>query len=393
MLCVDCAHAFSRSRDGHVGPCPARDFTGSERLCPTARGLSWLPLGYLELIGVRLTKDQAAEHAARILSLSAVKQLEDIVGTSIAKAQEKYGPLLATIKEAADEYQIVMGQRKGDAMTMTLAKATAVATIEEALTDELLKRSVLPLMGKKFGFRTDRDTGGAKPYPLETIRSCVCEVLLNGGRLDGNEFNVISGTTYFTKEFWQRKVEELAEVSAVDIKMGEVEIKPRKGFSREAADAYVEVIASWKVKRTEKEWRKVVENSKGRSFDNRVVVPMNQAMGRDAIIGKATARTYKAIYTLSGGAYLDASTETEEPDPIDVESHSVDPPLMEDPQDVADEQSRLTEEYVNLLGAADSTTEVDGVVKAASGEKTLLPETLEFIKEAGRQRWRQLESS
>jgi hypothetical protein len=100
---------------------------------------------------------------------------------------------------------------------------------------------------------------------------------------------------YFTKEFWTRKVEQLDDVSGVEIKIGKVEVKQRKGFDREAMDAHVEVIAEWEVKRTP---------PKGRKFDNHVVVPLNKRMGRDAIIDKVLARTYKAIYQLSGGVYI-----------------------------------------------------------------------------------------
>ena len=43
---------------------------------------------------------------------------------------------------------------------------------------------------------------------------------MHGARLDGNEFNIIAGQAYFTREFWTRKVEELGDVSAIDIKVG-----------------------------------------------------------------------------------------------------------------------------------------------------------------------------
>jgi len=283
LNCIRCAHAWARSRDGLVGSCPARDLTGRTMLCPRSDGRSWLPLGYLAMLDQWITPDEAQRRAIAILLLSPRQQLENAMGTTIAKQQEKFGGLLDTIEQAATDYSLALSSDQIKGMRLTLAKATAVATIESALTDELLKTSVLPLMGKKFGFRTDRDLE-TKPYPLSTVRSCVCEVLLGGGRIDGNEFNIIAGTAYFTKEFWQRKVEELPDVSAVTIKMGEVEIKQRKGFSRDAQDAYVEVIARWRVKRTEQQWKKTIERSDGREFDNRVVVPMNNRMGRDAVV-------------------------------------------------------------------------------------------------------------
>ncbi len=209
---------------------------------------------------------------------------------------------------------------------------------------------------------------------------------------------MIAGGAYFTKEFWTRKVEELEDVSGIDIKIGEVEVKPRKGFSREASDAFVEVIATWKIKRTEQTWRKTIERTHGSQFDNRVVVPMNSKMGRDAIIGKVLARTYKAIFQLSGGAYLDASADGEEA--IDAEFSDAaggnetpeDEPAdrdfaPEDPQDVADEQNRIRDEYVDLVRQAESHEAVNKVVKAAEEDRTLLAGTLDYVKAAGRKRW------
>ena len=380
--CIRCAHAHTSTY-----ACPNRDLTGQARCCP--RHYGWVPLGYLP--PDVLTATTAEEHAAEILTLPSHQQLEQVMGTDIATTAKKFATQLATIESAAEEYAGMMAADNGSAMMRTLAKATAISIIEESLTDELLRRSVVPLMGKKFGFRTDRDRE-QKPYPLTTIRSCVCEVLLHGARLDGNEFNIIAGQAYFTREFWTRKVEELGDVSAIDIKVGEVEVKPRKGFSREASDAYVEVIATWVVKRTPREWRKTIERQHGREFDNRVVVPMNAQMGRDAIIGKVMARTYKAIYQLSGGAYLEASADGEEPvaDVIDVESTAVETPAPmadEDPQDMADNQARLLDEYLTLIAAADTKEAVESLVKTAGDDAALTKQTLDVINSAARQRW------
>lgn len=389
--CIRCAHAHTASY-----ACPNRDLTGHARCCP--RHYGWVPLGYLP--PEVLANKTPAEHAAEILSLPPHQQLEQVMGTDIATTAKKFATQLATIESAAQEYAAMMASDHGNAMMRTLAKATAVAIIEESLTDELLRRSVVPLMGKKFGFRTDKDRE-QKPYPLTTIRSCVCEVLLNGARLDGNEFNIIAGQSYFTREFWTRKVEELADVSAIDIKVGELEVKPRKGFSRDSSDAYVEVIATWVVKRTPREWHKRIERQHGREFDNRVVVPMNAQMGRDAIIGKVMARTYKAIYQLSGGAYLEASADGEELEVETIDAEAVvvegettvgESPVEseEDPQDMADNQARLLDEYLTLIAAADSKEVVESVVKTAGDETALTKQTLEVINSAARQRWHKI---
>ncbi len=383
--CIDCAHAHAERY-----ACANRDMTGKVCQCPRRR--HWVPLSYLmhdEL------KDTTAEaNAKAILSLPPTKQLEQVMGTDIATVQAKFNKAIDTISEAADNYAMAIAEQHGNTMRRTLAKAVAVAIIEESLTDDLLKFSVLPLMGKKIGFRTDRDTGGAKPYSNAVLRSCVCEVLLHGGSIDGNEFNVIAGQAYLTQNYWRRKVEECKAIANLEIQTGEVEVRGR--------DAFVEVIATWTVNGEPREFMKTKKQLKGRPFDGRMVVPKNDAMGRDAVIGKVLARTYKAVYLMSSGAYLDAAADGEErldPDVIDAESAPVaetpgaanaeakpEAP-REDPQEVADEQARLLEEYQTLIAAAESKEVVNDVVKHAKENTKLKDDTLRVVLDAGRRRW------
>jgi len=336
--------------------------------------MNWLPLGYLTRGG--LDGKTAEQHAAEILSLTPIEKLEQTMGTDIAAVQKHFDKALETITDAAASYATAMVESNGNDMKKTLARSVAIATIEESLTDELLKVAVLPLMGKKIGFKTDRDTGGQKPYPLSTLRSAVCEVLLHGGRIDGNEFCVISGGAYLTQNFWRRKVEEDESIADVEIQTGEVEVRGRDGL--------VEVVATWTVDGEPREWIKTKRRLKGREFDGRLVVPVNNAMGRDAILGKVLARTYKAIYTLSAASYLSsAAAEGEEHDEevIDVEAahaQAGDNPA-EDPQDVADQQTALIAEYERKLADCDQKTHVGQVAKQAGQDDRLTPESKRVV--------------
>ena len=60
------------------------------------------------------------------------------------------------------------------------------------------------LQGKAIGFLTDMDkekrTDGSYGYKMETVRNCIIEATLKGVRPSGNQFNIIAGRCYITKE-------------------------------------------------------------------------------------------------------------------------------------------------------------------------------------------------
>jgi hypothetical protein len=56
----------------------------------------------------------------------------------------------------------------------------------------------MKMQGSKLGFRTDRDkTGG---YPVQDVKRCLIEAVLLGLQPYGNQFNIIAGNMYATKE-------------------------------------------------------------------------------------------------------------------------------------------------------------------------------------------------
>jgi hypothetical protein len=77
------------------------------------------------------------------------------------------------------------------------ATATAIQRLQELLTPEYLK-PIMALQGNRLGVKTDKDkTGG---YPADVFKNCLIEAVLMGLQPYGNEFNIIAGNTYATKE-------------------------------------------------------------------------------------------------------------------------------------------------------------------------------------------------
>lgn len=85
--------------------------------------------------------------------------------------------------------------------------AITVQKLEATLTDEIMDAVFMPLMNKKIGFKTDRDPSKPNkngirptPYSRDVVRTCIIDAAAYGLLPTGNQFNIISGTMYPTKE-------------------------------------------------------------------------------------------------------------------------------------------------------------------------------------------------
>jgi len=88
--------------------------------------------------------------------------------------------------------------------------SSAIDIIKAQLTDEYMK-PIMDLQGTNLGFKTDQDTIKEKVsnkwvtkkgdgYPLEIVRECLIEAIFLGLEVTGNQFNIIGGNMYPTRE-------------------------------------------------------------------------------------------------------------------------------------------------------------------------------------------------
>lgn len=75
--------------------------------------------------------------------------------------------------------------------------ANAMAFLRENLTDEVMK-PIMSMQGSRLGFKTDKDQNGG--YPIAVVRDCLIDASLTGVQTFGNQFNIIGGNMYVTKE-------------------------------------------------------------------------------------------------------------------------------------------------------------------------------------------------
>lgn len=88
--------------------------------------------------------------------------------------------------------------------------SSAIDIIKEQLSDEYMK-PIMALQGSSLGFKTDMDTikkqvnnkwitEKGPGYPMEIVRECLIDATFRGLEVTGNQFNIIGGVMYSTRE-------------------------------------------------------------------------------------------------------------------------------------------------------------------------------------------------
>lgn len=193
------------------------------------------------------------------------------------------------------------------AVKQAVALAHGMNALQEALTDDVIRKIFMPLMGSALGFRTDRDSKPANErYGIETVRRCVMEAILRGFRPVGNEFNIIGGNFYGTQEGYDRKVKEYPGLTDLALRPGAPFIKDGGALVPYRATWYLEGVEMEMVCDLVREGEKVVG-------DERIPVKVNAGMGPDAVHGKAKRKILARIYERVSGvkSYDGDATELE----------------------------------------------------------------------------------
>lgn len=165
--------------------------------------------------------------------------------------------------------------------------ARAIRQIEKLISDEMMV-DIMALQGTPLGFRTDKDRGGG--YPVAAVKSAFIEATLRGVRAVGNEFNIIAQRCYITKEGFSRLVREWPGLTDLQLMPGVPQTS--------TGGALVPFRAKWKLRGEQRELARV----KTETEDFRIPVKVNEGMGADAILGKATRKMLAGIYGVLTGA-------------------------------------------------------------------------------------------
>lgn len=105
---------------------------------------------------------------------------------------------LVALNEAKENFALVMKEAQSLDIVNNVAgafdAAIVITKLRAVMTDDIMKQVFMPLQGQKIGFRTD------KQYPVDVVRNCIIDGAANGLLPTGNQFNIIAGNMYPTKE-------------------------------------------------------------------------------------------------------------------------------------------------------------------------------------------------
>lgn len=226
---------------------------------------------------------------------------------ALTKSQknEALGNNLEALSQEIQRAWMVQGN-----FTRAIAYGMAVANLREAL-DEKVMKALLKLKNSKLGFRTDEVPH--QPYPMELVRDCIIDAATLGLQCVGNQFNIIGGNMYVTKEGFTFLLRQLSQQGALrDMKFiyhpAEISESSTQGTSR-SGEQYQKI---------EREGRVMVEVScvyQGKAINEQLefVIRVNKGMSQDAVLGKAERKAKAWLYNhLTDQAISDGEAEAEE---------------------------------------------------------------------------------
>jgi len=232
----------------------------------------------------------------------------------------------------------VLGNEAMQGFERAFQVANAVQELKTLLTPEYMK-PIMALQGNKLGFKTDKDATGG--YQEDVVKNCLIEAVLTGFQPTGNEFNIISGSMYGTKEGFGAVLNKTKNLK-YDITPG----LPRINAAKDGAAVLMKIT-----------WTYGSEPEQSKEID--FAVKMNQYAGVDAAIGKATRKARAWLFNKING------TEIGEGDVQDVDFKVV-PNKPEAPTKEAKEEERI----LLLISDCKSLTALRELEKICTTEAT-----------------------
>ena len=186
-----------------------------------------------------------------------------------------------------------------------LAQLEVAANIEQLRTlfdDPQIKARIIALQDAPIGFRTDKDpkiknfkSGQYNtPYPYEIVKDIVIEASLRGLQLVGNQFNIIAGRFYCTKEGFEGLIRKLDFVT---------DFRPIIGVPMaKNGGVIIDCSATWK------------QHGSQRDIQALIPIKENSTGTADQYIGKATRKLLKRCYEMmTGNSMNDGDAEDAQP--------------------------------------------------------------------------------
>ena len=219
--------------------------------------------------------------------------------TAIQKKQDESMQIAKALDGAASNG--LLAQKETSQFLKSFMLADSIDALRNLLTPKVMER-FMRLQNTTLGFKTDQPTG----YPPEVVRECLISAALQGVYPVGNQFNIIAGNCYITKEGMGQLLKNIG------MKYMITPLATR--FEPPMAKQPMEIVWEW----NGKTHKQVVE------FQVRFTENMAKAgVGVDAVIGKATRKARAWLYLFITGL------EVKEGDASERQAIDITPPQQE----------------------------------------------------------------
>ena len=217
-----------------------------------------------------------------------IPQTAELMNPALQAAQNKF------VEAATHASQLKIVNNFGAAFTAV----GVVKLLRDALTDEVMHTVFMPLMNTKIGFLTDRDpnkpdkrTGQVPtPYSVAVVRDALIDAVAMGLMPTGNQFNILAGRMYPTKEGYSALLSKLGCKYICEVGMDETEPT--------AKAARINVVMNYSYN-GEKNKLAIVATVKKDSYSS-----------MDQLRGKAERRGKKVLYEYLTGCDMGEDGET-----------------------------------------------------------------------------------
>lgn len=192
----------------------------------------------------------------------------------------------------------VIGEKNLTGFKKAHLVSSAILQLETLLDAEYMK-PIISLQSTSLGFRTDKDLKKDQNgsyvkgdgYPVEIVRRCLIEAVLKGYQPTNNEFNIIGGNMYPTKNGLERKANEWQGLKYSII-------QTIKLFSVEKGSALVDAQIKWEINNIQRE--------------ETVPIPLkiDKWTSVDAVIGKGKRKALAWLLSnISGESVVDGDVD------------------------------------------------------------------------------------
>jgi hypothetical protein len=210
---------------------------------------------------------------------------------------------LAAIDKAS---KIIFKEEFENDLIKSAITSNVISELQQALTPAFVSSLKNTLEGTKLGFRTDKDGKGG--YHPDVIRTCIIEAILYNLRLHGNEFNIIAGQMYPTKEGLTNLIERDPNFEDLQINMdlptlakdpfGEYFNEQNKAKKEYKSSSHVRAVVNFKAT-----WKYRGEEF---SLEDKVVTKAYSYTTDEAIWGKAKRKIRAAVLERTHGKSFSA---------------------------------------------------------------------------------------